>query len=120
MSRTSQKQKRRDFVEQHPPTKKAISKAITDHQVLAEVEKEPSRSIYAIAKALSFSYGRTIKSVKRLAANGQVVIEKSETLEHRDVCRVYPTSYQESTQSRQDEWESFLSAAGVYIPYPIL
>lgn len=113
MSRTSKKQQQQDYIEQHPPTKKALAKAVTDRQVLAEVEKEPGRNVYQIAKSLEFSYGRTIKSIGRAAANGQVRIVKSETLDHRYVCRVYPTSSEKSVQSRQDVWESFLIAAGV-------
>ena len=50
----------------------------TDLELFEEIERHPNDSIYALAKAMKWSTGKTYSAARRLESAGMVHIEKSE------------------------------------------
>jgi len=68
--------------------------ADTDWELYQLIDKHPGESIYALSKALNWSTGKVYASVKRLAEDGMVHIERS-IKDGRSVLIVKPLEWQE-------------------------
>jgi len=67
---------------------------ITDRTLYQLIDKHPGQSIYALSKLIGWSTGKVYASVKRLAEDGLVRIEKS-VRDGRSVLLVKPLEWQE-------------------------
>jgi predicted transcriptional regulator len=78
----------------------------TDWTLYQLIDKHPGESIYALSKAIGWSTGKVYASVKRLAEDGLVRIEKS-ARGGRSVLLVRPLEWQEFfTAEELDELKS--------------
>lgn len=68
--------------------------ADTDWTLYQVVDKHPGESIYALSKLVGWSTGKVYASVKRLAEDGLVRVEKS-MKDGRGVLMVKPLEWQE-------------------------
>ena len=68
--------------------------ADTDWTLYQLIDKHPGESIYALSKAINWSTGKVYASVKRLAEDGMVRIEKA-MKDGRGVLIVKPLKWQE-------------------------
>jgi DNA-binding MarR family transcriptional regulator len=66
----------------------------TDWTLYQLIDKHPGESIYALSKAIGWSTGKVYASVKRLAEDGLVRIERS-FRDGRTVLSVRPLEWQE-------------------------
>jgi len=66
----------------------------TDLKLYEEIERNPGESIYALAKAMKWSTGKTYSAARRLERAGMVHIEKS-MKNGREVLMVKPKTWKE-------------------------